>query len=35
MNPDEIVSWQGSLLKKPLLKLPSSLEEIALQLLKI
>ena len=34
MNPDEIVSWQGSLLKKPLLKLPGSLEEIALQLFK-
>ena len=34
MNPDEIISWQGSLLKKPLLKLPGSLEEIALQLFK-
>ena len=34
MNPDEIIQWQGSLLKKTLIKLPSSLEEIALQLFK-
>jgi len=34
MNPDEIIQWQGQLLKKTLIKLPSSLEEIALQLFK-
>jgi hypothetical protein len=34
MNPDEIMQWQGSLLSKPLTRLPSSLEEIALQLFK-
>ena len=34
MNPDEIIQWQGSLLNKPLTRLPSSLEEIALQLFK-
>ena len=34
MNPDEIIEWQGSLLSKTLIRLPSSLEEIALQLFK-
>ena len=34
MNPDEIIQWQGSLLSKTLIKLPSSLEEVALQLFK-
>ena len=34
MNPDEIIEWQGSLLSKTLTRLPSSLEEIALQLFK-
>ena len=34
MPPDEIIQWQGSLLSKTLIKLPSSLEEIALQLFK-
>ena len=34
MTPDEIIQWQGSLLSKTLIKLPSSLEEIALQLFK-
>ena len=34
MNPDEIIQWQGSLLSKTLIRLPSSLEEIALQLFK-
>ena len=34
MTPDEIVQWQGSLLSKTLIRLPSSLEEIALQLFK-
>ena len=34
MNPEEIIKWQGSLLSKTLIRLPSSLEEIALQLFK-
>ena len=34
MTPDEILQWQNSLITKPLLKLPSSLEEIAIQLFK-
>ena len=34
MSPDEIMQWQGSLLSKPLIKLPSSLEDVALQLFK-
>ena len=34
MNPDEIIQWQGSLLSKTLIRLPSSLEEVALQLFK-
>ena len=34
MTPDEILQWQGTLISKPLLKLPSSLEEIAIQLFK-
>ena len=34
MTPDEILQWQDRALTKPLLKLPSSLEEIAIQLFK-
>jgi hypothetical protein len=34
LNPDEIIQWQGSLISKPLIKLPSSLEAIATQLFK-
>ena len=34
MTPDEIIQWQKRLISKPLLKLPSSLEDIALQLFK-
>ena len=34
MTPDEIIQWEGSLLSKPLIRLPSSLEDIALQLFK-
>ena len=34
MKPEEIITWQGSLLNKTLIRLPSSLEDIALQLFK-
>ena len=34
MTPDEIMTWQNSLISKPLIRLPSSLEEIAVQLFK-
>ena len=34
MSPDEIMQWQGKLITKPLLRLPSSLEDIAVQLFK-
>lgn len=34
MKPEEIITWQGSLINKTLIRLPSSLEEIALQLFK-
>ncbi len=34
LNPDEIIQWQGKLISKPLIKLPSSLEAIAVQLFK-
>ena len=34
MTPDEILQWQKKPISKPLLKLPSSLEEIAIQLFK-
>ena len=34
MTPDEILQWQKKPITKPLLKLPSSLEEIAIQLFK-
>ena len=34
MKPEDIISWQGSLISKTLIRLPSSLEEIALQLFK-
>ena len=34
MTPDEIIQWQRRLITKPLLKIPSSLEEIAIQLFK-
>ena len=32
---DEIITWQNSLISKPLIPLPSSLKEIAVQLFKI
>ena len=32
ISPDEIMQWQGSLISKPLIKLPSSLEDITLLL---
>ena len=34
MTPDEILQWQDKAITKPLLKLPSSLEEISIQLFK-
>ena len=34
LTPDEIMQWQKKLISKPLLRLPSSLEEIAIQLFK-
>lgn len=34
MTPDEIICWQNKLLSKSLIKLPGSLEDIALQLFK-
>ena len=34
MTPDEIIQWQNELITKPLLRLPSSLEEISIQLFK-
>ena len=34
MTPDEIICWQGRLISSPLIRLPSSLEEIAVQLFK-
>ena len=34
MTPEEIMQWQNSLIRSPLLRLSSSLEEIALQLFK-
>lgn len=34
MKPEEVITWQGSLINKTLIRLPSSLEEIALQLFK-
>ena len=35
MTPDEILQWQDRALTKPLLKLPSSLEEISIQSLSL
>ena len=34
ITPDEIMQWQKKLISKPLLRLPSSLEEISIQLFK-